>query len=68
MPKNHYSSFTEFGDGIFVMASVFTWSNFIPLDDILNNQETRWTLPQTDIFIKIKRFVDFSTSLSYAGQ
>ena len=59
MPKNYYSSFTEFGDGIFVMASVFTWSNFIPLDDILNNQETRWTLPQ---------FVDFSTSLSYAGQ
>ena len=34
MPKNHWSSCIEFVNGIFVIASIFVGSTFIPSDDI----------------------------------
>ena len=35
MPKNRWSSFTEFGNGIFVIASIFAGSTFTPSDNII---------------------------------
>ena len=35
MPKNRWSSFTEFGNDIFGIASIFAGSTFTPSDDII---------------------------------
>ena len=35
MPKNHWSSLTEFGNGIFVIFSIFPGPTFKPSDDII---------------------------------
>ena len=40
MPKNHWSSFTEFGNGIFMIASIFNGSTFTPSDDIICPRNT----------------------------
>ena len=35
MPKNHWSSLTEFGNSIFVISSIFPGPTFKPSDDII---------------------------------
>ena len=40
MPKNHWSSLTEFGNGIFIIASIFAGSTFTPSDDIMCPRNT----------------------------
>ena len=40
MPKNHWSSLTEFRNGIFVIASIFTGSTYTPSDGIICPRNT----------------------------
>ena len=40
MPKNRWSSLTEFGNDIFVIASVFVGLTFKPSDDITCSRNT----------------------------
>ena len=48
MAKNRWSSLTEFGNGIFVIASSFAGPTLC-LQMIKYVQEIQWTLPQFDI-------------------
>ena len=40
MPKNHWSSLTEFGNSIFIIASIFAGPTFTPSDDIMCPRNT----------------------------
>ena len=45
IPKTRWSLFTEFGDGIFVIASIFTGSTFTTSGDIILSSNTMDFIP-----------------------
>ena len=51
MPKNRWSSLTEFGNGIFVIASIFAGSTFTPSDDIMCLRNTMDFTPIYHFFL-----------------
>ena len=51
VPKNLWSSFTEFGNGISVIASIFAGSTFTPSDDIICPRNTMDFTPIWHFFL-----------------